>query len=136
MNWFKFYGQDWLADPKLYGLNAEDRLCFITLLCLASAREEDTIPNITEESLKHVTRLYLDPLCIHKGESNCEWCRATGTLKRLENKGIVRYESNGGSNASNAERYGRVTVCNFTKRQQKYLTGAERQARHRAKKKA
>ena len=91
MNWFKFYGQDWLADPKLFGLGVEDKLCFISLLCLASAREDEELTNITEDSLKHITHLYYDPSCTHNGESNCEWCRATGVLKRLEDKSIVRY---------------------------------------------
>lgn len=129
MNWFKFYGQDWLSDPKLFGLGAEDKLCFLSLLCLASAREEGIINNIGEEALKNVSHLKYNPSCPHKGDDNCEWCRATGVLERLEERGMVRYESNGGVT-------GRVTVCNFEKRQESYLSNAERQARHRAKKKA
>src|SRR3990167_5181379 len=122
MNWFKFYGQDWLTDPKLTGMSAVDKLCFITLLCLASG-SGGKVKNLDEEALKHITHLYYDVTCVHRGEGGCEWCNADGVLKRLEEKGMISYESN------------ELIVTNYKKRQETNLTNAERQARFREKKK-
>ena len=128
MNWFKFYGQDWLTDPKLFGLTAEDKLCFISLLCLASASENPgEVKNITEDSLKIITRLEFNTTCDHNDELGCEWCHANGVLDRLQEKEMIRYDSN----------TKRVTVVNYLKRQTSNLSNAERQAlfRERLKKK-
>jgi len=118
MNWFKFYGQDYLTDLKLIRLRIEDRLCFITLLCLASASDEQgIIKNCDEDSIIKLTHLHDDPY-----ESDNEHNRAIGFLKRLEDIGIVTRSNEG-----------HVTVNNFVRRQQTNLTNAERQARHREK---
>jgi hypothetical protein len=110
MKWFKFYGQDWLTDPKVIRMNAMDRLCFITLLCLASGAEEDgVVRNCDEETLIQLTHL-----------SGDNYDQARGCLKRYEALHCVTLGDNG-----------EVTVNNFDARQGENLTNAERQARYR-----
>ena len=108
MNWFKFYGQDWLTDTKVIGLSIEDRLCFITLLCLASASDEmGIVKNCTEEAIKKITHLYQNPY----ESDDCEWSRAEGFLQRLIANGMITNDN------------GTVVIINFAKRQGQSLTG-------------
>lgn len=41
--WFKFYGGEYLSDPKIDRLNSAERSCWLTLLCLASMSNKDGI---------------------------------------------------------------------------------------------
>lgn len=120
MKWFKFYGQDYLTDIKIMSLSIEDRLCYITLLCLASAGDEPgVITNCTEDGVIKLTHLYNDPY-----DRDNEYTRAVGCLKRFEEKGMVTVCD------------GTVTVTAFKKRQEEYSTSAERMRRFRAKNRA
>lgn len=49
--WFKFYGGEYLSDPKIVQLNAHERSCWITLLCLASQSEKGEIKFLSEKQL-------------------------------------------------------------------------------------
>lgn len=124
MDWFKFYGRDWLTDTKIIGLSASDRICFITLLCLASASDEQgTIKNCTEKSVIKLSHLSDDgPLDSEYGPSDKD--QATGFMQRLIDNEMITDDG-----------YHNVTVTNFLKRQDKSLTGYERLKRHRERKK-
>src|SRR3990167_9589154 len=116
MKWFKFYGQDWLTDLKIMRMSIEDRLCFITLLCLASAEENGgTVKNCDEGALIHLTHLSEDPY-----DDNNEISRARGCLKRYEALHCVTINDNGD-----------VTIVNFNRRQGENLSNAERQKNNR-----
>lgn len=116
MKWFKFYGQDWLTDLKIMKMSVEDRLCFITLLCLASSSgERGVIRGCDEEALIQLTHLYEDPY-----EESNQVSRARGCLKRYEALQIVTLADNGD-----------VTVRNFERRQGENLSNAERQQKYR-----
>lgn len=39
--WFKFYGGEYLSDPKIDRLTCAERSCWLTLLCLASMSNKD-----------------------------------------------------------------------------------------------
>lgn len=118
MKWFKFYGQDWLTDTKILQMSAEDKLCFITLLCLASSSETGKINNCKEEVILRLSGFELDPYTA----PDDLYSKAQGILDRLnDNKMITR--DNDGS----------VTVCNFQKRQGQNLSGYERVKRYRDK---
>lgn len=39
--WFKFYGGEYLSDPKIDRLTCAERSCWVTLLCLASMSNKD-----------------------------------------------------------------------------------------------
>ena len=116
MRWFKFYGQDWLTDMKIRQMITEDKLCFVTLLCLASAADEGgLIRNCSEEQLINLTGLYYNPY-----DDENEYTRAQGCLKRYEALQTVTLHDNGD-----------VTVNAFSKRQEENLSNAERQKKYR-----
>lgn len=116
MQWFKFYGQDWLTDLKIKGMSVEDRLCFITLLCLASAADGDgLIKNCNEEAVIKLTDLSDNPY-----DDNNEYSRAKGFLGRCNALQIVTLHNNGD-----------VTVNAFQRRQSGNLSNAERQKKYR-----
>lgn len=121
MKWFKFYGQDWLTDTKIINMSMEDRLCFLTLLCLASAEDKGgIIPNCTEETLIELTRIPED--IFH--EINPRE-RAMGCLQRFIDNNMITVDN-----------FGVLSVTNFNKRQGKNLSGYERIKRYRERKKA
>jgi hypothetical protein len=127
--WFKFYGQDWLTDGKIVNLSIEDRLCFITLLCLASSSEEQgVIKGYSEDSIISLTHLYDNPY-----DDNNEVSRSKGFINRLVEMEMI--EVTNSNENSNGQRYAKIEVCNFLKRQGSVLTSAERQARFREKQK-
>jgi hypothetical protein len=49
--WFKFYGGEYLSDPKILQLNASERSCWLTLLCLASQSSSGSIKFLSEAQL-------------------------------------------------------------------------------------
>jgi hypothetical protein len=49
--WFKFYGSEYLSDPKFFGLGAYERSCWITILSLASQTEDGVINFFSESQL-------------------------------------------------------------------------------------
>jgi hypothetical protein len=116
MNWFKFYGQDWLTDLKIMRIIPEDRLCYITLLCLASSSDEQGIVRkCDEEAILQLTHLYNNPY-----ETENEYTRAKGCLQRFKDLGMITVGDNGD-----------VEIVNFEKRQGQSLTGYERVKRFR-----
>ena len=52
MKWFKFYGEEYLSDPKMLSLTPCERSCWITLLSYASVNDDGVVKYITEEKLK------------------------------------------------------------------------------------
>ena len=120
MKWFKFYGQDWLTDLKIMQMSMEDRLCYITLMCLASSSEESgLIRNCTEDVIISLSRIpdWYEEI---GGDNPLE--AAKGVFGRLIKIGMITND-----NADN------VTVVNFAKRQDTNLTNYERVKRHREK---
>lgn len=116
MKWFKFYGQDWLTDLKIMQMSLEDRVCFITLLCLASAAEEGgLVRNCSEEALIELSHIRPDPY-----DDDNPYTRAKGCLERYAALHCVTLHDNGD-----------VTVVNFDRRQGENLSNAERQKRYR-----
>jgi hypothetical protein len=112
MKWFKFYGQDWLTDLKVINMPIEDRLCFITLLCLASTSEEKgKIRNCSEETVIRLTQL----------DDNA-MKRVTGVIKRLHDNGMITSDNTGC-----------VSIKNFVSRQGENLTSYERVKKYREK---
>lgn len=113
MNWFKFYGQEFLTDPKIMELDAVSRALWVTILCLAS-QNDGVIKHIDEWKIMVLTGI--SPL-------DDEWQEAPGFLKIFENLGMVTISDE------------TVTVTNYEKRQSTNLSGAERQKRFRERQK-
>lgn len=114
MKWFKFYGQDWLTDTKVQSMTLEDKICYITLLCLAS-NGDGVVENCQEDVLIRLSGIEFDPT-----SDDSPYTKAQGCLERYERNGMVTRERNG-----------RVTVCNYKRRQDSNLSNAERQRNYR-----
>lgn len=120
MKWFKFYGQDWLTDMKIMSMSMEDRLCYITLLALASSADNDgTIKSCNEDALIRLSNI---PEDIFNEVNPTD--RARGCLKRYEALHCVTLHDNGD-----------VTINNFERRQGEFLSNAERQKNYRDRQK-
>lgn len=48
--WFKFYGSEYLSDPKILQLDPDERSCWVTILCLAS-QSDGSIRFLSEAQL-------------------------------------------------------------------------------------
>lgn len=88
--WFKFYAGEYLSDLKILSLTAQERSCWITLLCLANQSKKGQILNLTE-----------DRLMILAGVEGT----TSGMLEKFQKLGMVRLSN------------GKVTVRNWEKRQ-------------------
>lgn len=113
--WFKFYGQEFLSDPKMLSLTALERSLWLTLLCLGSSSDtEGVVKYIDEDKIKVLTNL--SPL-------DEEWDNVTGFLKKFEELGMITLADKS------------IVIKNFEKRQDTNLTGYERVKRYREKQK-
>lgn len=118
--WFKFYGQDWLIDPKVISLSYTDRLCFVSLLCLASSsRHEDyRITGLTPETLLSLSHITFDPY----NDTSDDWNELLNVLKRLNDNAMITLHDNGD-----------IVINRFKDRQESQLTGYERIKKWREK---
>lgn len=117
--WFKFYGGEYLSDPKIASLNPLERSCWVTLLSLASiSSDPGKVEFLTVDALMQKAGIVWDPY------EPDEWEKTSGVLNRFERMRMIRLGEDGV-----------IEVLNWTKRQDTYLTNAERQARFRDKNK-
>ena len=112
MKWFKFYGQDFLTDPKILQLSVTDRMCWVILLCYASVNDNGMITFLSEYQL--MVSAGIDPM-------SEEWDRTKGVLNRFISLEMIRIDN------------GLITILNWEKRQETSLTPYERVKRHRAR---
>jgi len=113
MNWFKFYGQDFLTDMKMSQLSIAERLMWVTMLALAHSENRSGNISYCNESLLKAKLGLL--------ESDREWDEMNGFLDLFEKLDMIEKTDNG------------VRLINFEKRQQMQFTPAEKQARYREK---
>lgn len=115
--WYKFYGGEYLADTKIATLSAQERSCWITLLCLAST---STIPGVVEfltvEVLLNKSGIIFDPL--HPED----WDKAISVLQKFERMKMIEIGDNG-----------LITILNWERRQESPLSVTERVRKYRAK---
>lgn len=117
MEWFKFYGGAYLSDPKMLMLTACERSCWLTLLSFASVAENNGVVKYLSEP-QLMTAAGVSPM--HE-----EWDMTVGILKKFEGLGMI-----------SLEKEGEIEVLNWGKRQESYLSNAERQRRYRENKKS
>jgi hypothetical protein len=120
MKWFKFYGAEYLSDPKILTLTASERSCWITLLSYASVND-----NINDNGV--ITFLSEQQLLIQAGIGimEAEFEKTLGVLKKLEKLKMITLD--------NTEDNAKITILNWQKRQETSLTGYERVKRYREK---
>lgn len=112
-SWFKFYGAEFLTDPKMLSLTAVERSLWITLLCLAT-NTNGIIKHINERKIMMLTNI--TPL-------DDEWKENEGFLQKFKDLEMITIDN------------AMITITNFQKRQESNLTGYERVKRYREKKK-
>lgn len=116
--WFKMYGVEMLADPKYQRLNALERSCWITLLCLAS---------MDNGIVKHCEEAYL---ITHSGidPSSSDFSKVHGITVKLEMLGMI---------TKHRDEIGieYIQIKNWEKRQEVYSESRERVAKWREKQK-
>lgn len=112
--WFKFYGSEYLSDPKMLGLSASERSCWLTILCYASMNN-GVVSHLGETTLM-----------IQAGVSaeNEEWEKTKGVLEKLERLKMISREDD------------KITLINWKKRQDTFLTSTERVRDFRERKEA
>ena len=125
MDWFKFYGKDWMTDVKIMSMEAVDRLCYLTILCLASGTSNDGWVRATDE----FTIIKLSHLNDNVYEETSEVARAQGVFERLRNNGMIRTTPNT-LNPKTTD----IFIPAFEKRQSA-MSDAEKQRRYRARQK-
>ena len=121
MKWFKFYGQDFLTDSKLSGLNPFQRLMWVVLLCMASQDEKKTgiLKFFDEKRLVELSGLnYNDMESMYGMKRNV-------TLETFCNMGLVTWLDTT-----------TLHVTNYNRKQTQNATSTERVAAWRASKKA
>ncbi len=112
--WFKFFGGEFIADPKIISLPAHERSLWITLMCLASMGSGDgQIGAIPEHTLM-----------LHAGFDETLLKRSEGLLKRFEKLGMITLCN------------GMITLNNWQKRQATYSKSYERLKKWREKKRS
>jgi hypothetical protein len=110
--WFKFYGGEYLSDPKITSLSACQRSCWVTLMSLASMSSDGRVRYLTENQL--LMQSGVSPM--HE-----EWEHTKGVLEVFVSLGMIAIGEE-------------IVIKNWKKRQETYLTGAERTERYRLKK--
>lgn len=122
MEWFKFYHNKWLTDRAINNLRPQDRLCFITLLCVTSQSDERNgiVTNYCEHEIIKLTQLDID---VYDDEKS-DYHLAIGFTKRLADCGIIEVINDK-----------QILIKNFEKRQDTMLSPAERAKKYRDKKK-
>lgn len=111
--WFKFYGQEYLSDPKIERLTPTERSCWVTLLCMASLTG-GTIRFLTIESLLNRSGIQLDPY--HPED----WEKCLGVLRKFQDMEMIACKPDGD-----------IILINWEKRQETNLTDAERAKSYR-----
>lgn len=113
MEWFKFYGGAYLSDPKMLMLTACERSCWLTLLAYASVSENGgKVKYLTEQQL--MIAAGVSPM--HE-----EWDITVGVLAKFDGLDMISLEKD------------EIEVLNWGKRQESYLSNAERQRKYREK---
>lgn len=101
--WFKFYGAEYLSDPKIENLTGNERSCWLTLLCMASSGSDNGVVEfLTTEILLKKSGIEFNPY------DTDEWDRCLGVLKKFERMKMIKMKDDGS-----------IEVVNWGKRQEK-----------------
>lgn len=115
--WFKFYGAEYLSDPKMDRLSVQERSCWLTLLCMAS-QTDGTIKYISVEGLLNKSGIRFDPF------DTTEWEKAQNVLVTFEQYEMIIIHKDGV-----------IEIKNWDKRQERTAqTPYERVKKHRENK--
>jgi len=113
MEWFKFFGGEFLSDPKMLALTSDERSCWLTLLCYSSVNDNGMIKNLSEQQLMMQSGMDF---------MQEDWGRTVGVIEKLKNLEMIHIDN------------GKITIINWQKRQETNLTSYERVKKYRKKK--
>lgn len=118
--WFKFYGGEYLSDPKIDRLSPAERSCWLTLLCLASmSNKNGVIEYIDEHTLLKKSGVEQDVY----GDDNT-YDNTIGVITTFQKMNmLMQIDEN------------TIQLSNWDKRQSMSMTGYERVKKHRENKK-
>ena len=114
MNWFKFYGQDFLTDPKIKQFTIGQQLAWVYLLSLAS-QNDGTIEFLTEHTLAGMMGLL---------PTDDDWNCVEGVFELFEKYGMITIDNNDNK---------MITIVRYHERQNSNLSSYERVKRYREK---
>lgn len=118
--WFKFYGGEYLSDPKIASLTPTERSCWITLLALSSISSvPGTVEYLTVDALLQKSGVVWDAY------NPDEWDKASNVLEKFVRMRMITKSEEGV-----------IEILNWKKRQENLQTAAERQAKYRENKKS
>ncbi len=106
--WFKFYGADYLADPKMLALTACERSCWITLLAYAS-QSNGEIKFLNESLLISQSGIEIN---------SDDWNKTIGVLQKFVKLEMIQIETQNETQM--------ITIKNWVKRQELSLNSYER----------
>lgn len=109
--WFKFYGQDYLTDPKMLSLSPTEKAIWVTLLCLAMS-SDGVIKFIDVDKIRILTGIQIN---------SPEWYATNKILEKFETLSMITHDND------------TITLSHFVSRQETMLSGYERVKRHREK---
>lgn len=109
--WFKFYGQDYLSSPTIARLTASERSCWVTLLSLASLKD-NRIEFLDEHTL--LSKSGLDP-------TEDTWNETIGVLEKFIKFKMIKIEGDF------------ISLIKFDQRQEYTMTSTERSRKFRDK---
>jgi len=117
--WFKFYGGEFLSDPKISNLSAAQRSVWVTLLCMASVSSTPgKVEFLSTETLLEKSGVRFNPY------DTTEWDKSLGILEIFERMRMITRDD-----------LGTIKIRNWEKRQETALTQAERAKSYRDRKK-
>ena len=117
MKWFKFYGQDFITDPKMGALSTPQRLIWVYLLSMASQsdKKDGVLRFVTLDHLRQLAGITTD-------EEN--YSLTDKTLEIFEEMQLIEWIDEN-----------TLKITNYEKYQEMQLTDAERAKRYRDNKK-
>lgn len=123
--WFKFYGSEYLSDPKIGMLDTTERSAWVTLLCLAStASTGGFIEYLNTETL-------LERAGVKRGTK--EWDDHQNILQKFSEMGMIVTHLKQTCNAHVTQDVTPVEIKNWGKRQDSQQSVTERVRKHRLK---
>lgn len=127
MKWFKFYGQDFITDPKMRMLTIEEKMCWVILMCLANSEDKNGLVSFVNE-----------PEIMRQAgviEGTDSWDRTRGFLEKFQEYNMIEIKvtsvTQGHVTDASRALYADVVLVNFQNRQDTNLDGSERQKRYR-----
>lgn len=114
--WFKFYGQEFLSDPKMLSLDTTEKVLWLVILCLASSSEEEGV-------IRYISSQKIIQLAGIQGPTGFY----TNFLTKFEKLKMIKVDNKEGENV--------IIVRNYEKRQEKVLSDYERLKNWRERKK-